>query len=163
MEEMQNNSNEVAESVGAATTENTAGQQSQSAEEPEKKYTDADLDRIISRRLMRERERLTKLFTGEQQESEFERRERDVLKRELAMDARDMLEHDGLPRSVSKLLNYESKEALESSYNTVVSVLNEIRASSERARATGITPRTYANSAPSQEMSIADAFSRGAR
>lgn len=42
--------NEMMEAVGAAPTEETAGSQGEEQKEAEKKYTDEDVDRIISKK-----------------------------------------------------------------------------------------------------------------
>lgn len=97
----------------------------QTAEAPEKKYTDADVDRIIAKKIAQERNRMQKLFTEEQQESDIEKREREVLKRELRADAVDALEKDNLPRSLSKMLDYSSKEAFDESYTTLTDAFRE--------------------------------------
>ncbi len=44
--------------------------------EPEKKYTDEDVDRIIAKKIAAERKRMSKLFNDEQQESELDKREK---------------------------------------------------------------------------------------
>ena len=67
-----------ADGAGASAAEDqegTQGDQSGSGEgepgqEPEKKYTDKDLDRIIAKKIAAERKRMTKLFNDDQQESE---------------------------------------------------------------------------------------------
>ena len=52
------------ETVGAATTDQTAGNAESQAE---KKYTDADVDRIIASKLAREREKFSKKQAEEHQ------------------------------------------------------------------------------------------------
>lgn len=92
---------------------------------PEKKYTDADVDRIIAKKIAQERNRMQKLFTEDQQESELDKREREVLERELRADARDALEKANLPLSLSKMLDYSSREAFDESYTTLVDAFRE--------------------------------------
>lgn len=86
---------------------------------PEKKYTDADVDRIIAKKIAQERNRMQKLFADDQQESELDRREREVTKRELRADAMEALAHDGFPCSLADTFNYNSKEAFDESYKTL--------------------------------------------
>lgn len=93
------------ENVGADTTEELSGGQ-----EPEKKYSDADVDRIVARKIAAERKKMSKLLNEEQQETEIEKRERDVLKRELRMEAFDKLLERDLPKSLIDILNYNSRE-----------------------------------------------------
>ena len=92
---------------------------------PEKKYTDADVDRIIARKIAQERNRMQKLFTEDQQESELDRREREVTKRELRADAMEALTRDKLPCSLADMLNYSDKEAFDESYKTLTGAFQE--------------------------------------
>ena len=112
MSDIEENSVEETEEVGASTTEERDGKEQGSAieQKPEKKYTDADVDRIVSKRLNREREKLSKALGEGQKESELEIRERKVLERELSIEVREKLEKDKLPQSLSKLMNYSSAE-----------------------------------------------------
>lgn len=70
---------------------------------------------ITTGKLAREREKFSKQQEAEQQESDFERRERELIIRELKADARDALDAKGLPTCLSKVLRYDSKEAYEES------------------------------------------------
>lgn len=109
---------------------------------PEKKYTDDDVDKIIARKIAAERKRMTKLFNEEQQESELEIRERNVLKRELMADAKDTLIGRNLPSSLATLLNYESKETLEHSIEEVSKIFQEAVQQGVTNALRGKVPRT---------------------
>ena len=117
------------EETQAAGAEEQAGAQGEQSEEiqdqPEKKYTDADVDRIVAKKIAAERKRIQKLFKAEQQESEIEKRERDVTRRELMADAKDALVSDGLPSSLAKVTDYSDKEAYEKSYEEVTGIFRE--------------------------------------
>lgn len=148
------------ENVEAATTEEQAGTPDTVKEEaPEKKYTDADLDRIIARKIAAERKRMSKMFNDEQQ-SELEERERNVLRRELKADAKDALIESGLPTSLADILKYDSKEEYESSLKTVTSAFREIVRQSVKDSLRGQTPR---RGNPGTGDMIRDAFSPNAR
>ena len=159
-------SEEMMENVGAAATEeDTAGTQgnaddmeSKNKTPQEKKYTDADVDRIVKKKIANERKRMQKLFNEEQQESDLDRRERELTKRELKADARDAISENGLPPCVADILNYNSKEEYESSFNTVLDVVAEIRKSLELERATGRTPRLYYTGQDDPGKAVRDAF-----
>lgn len=121
----------MVEGAEAASTEEVAGVQGEQVQKqgdveteqkPEKKYTDADVDRIIARKIAAERQRMSKLFNEEQQESELEKRERNVLMRELKADAKDALVAQGLPYTLANLMDYGSKEDFEASYKEVTEV-----------------------------------------
>lgn len=118
---------EATEDVEAATTdkEQDNGDDTEREEHQEKKYTDEDVNKIVAKKLKRERERLRKAFDDEQQENEIEKRERDVLKRELKADAKDMLVEEGLPYTLAGLMDYEDKEAFDKSYKEVTSIFRE--------------------------------------
>lgn len=116
---------EMIEEVGAVTTEEQTGVQGEQSNEPERKYTDADVDRIIAKKIAAERKRMSRLFNEEQAENELLERERNVLRRELKADARDALIADNLPSSLANLLSYESKEDFENSYKEVSRLFKE--------------------------------------
>ena len=145
--------NEPAEEMGAAAIEETAGQ----AEGQEKKYTDADIDRIIKKRLAREREKLSRQEQKEQQESELEQRERDLARRELKADARDVLTQEGLPMSIAALLNYNSQEEYEASMKAARIVVGDLQKALDTRRATGRTPKSFAGNEGRDP--VRDAFS----
>lgn len=126
------------------TKEVTPGteQNDQTPPAPEKKYTDADVDRIIAKKIAQERNRMQKLFTEDQQESELDRREREVLKRELQADARDALEKANLPLSLSRMLDYSSREAFDESYITLTDAFKEATGGYIRNFFKGEAPKT---------------------
>lgn len=120
--------NEVAESVEDVTTEKKTeaqGEEQAAQKAPEKKYTDEEVDKIIARKIAAERKRMSKLFADEQQVTEIEQRERNVLLRELKADAKDALIDRGLPSALSGLLNYDSKEEMAQSLNEIETIFNE--------------------------------------
>lgn len=104
MEEM--NVEQMNQTAEAAAAEEQAGQQA--------KYTDADVDRIIAKKIAAERRRVSKMF-----DAELEERERNITTRELKADARDLLAEKGLPAALLQSLNYTSREALEKSMEDV--------------------------------------------
>lgn len=133
------------EEVGAANTEGQAGAQSGESQEPveqAKKYTDADVDKIIAKKIAKERERLQKLFVEDQQESELDIRERKVLERELRADAKDALIQQGVPYTLANLMDYSSRENMESSMEEVVKIFRASVQDGIRDALRGQTPRT---------------------
>lgn len=154
--------NEMIESVEEATTEKKADTQSEQKRELEKKYTDSDVDRIIAKKIAAERKRMSKLFNEEQQETEIEKRERAVLLRELKADAKDALIEQGLPASLSSLLNYNSKDELEHSMVEVGAIFNEAVQQGIKNRLGRETPRKGSCSI-NAEKALQDAFKSGAR
>ena len=162
-EEMMIMGAEGTEEAQAAGAEEQAGAQgeheTEGQEQPEKKYTDADVDRIIAKKIAAERKRMQKLFEGEQQESEIDRRERDVTRRELMADARDKLISDGLPSSLAKIMNYSDKESFEESYNDVTKTFLEAMSSEYKRRFSSAAPKAGTGSREvDREKALASAF-----
>lgn len=147
------NNNEMIEDVEAANTEEQAGQ---AKGQGEKKYTDADVDRIIKNKLAREREKFSKQQQKEQKESELDKRERELEIRERKADARDEMRELGLPDCVSDILNFDSVENYKKSLKAVQNVANELRKAWESERAAGKTPKSYSSGQPRDY--VAEAF-----
>lgn len=161
MSDIEENSVEETEEVGASTTEEQGGNEQESATEqkPEKKYTDADVDRIVSKRLNREREKLSKALGEGQKESELEIRERKVLERELNIEVKERLEKDGLPQSLSKLMNYSSAEGFTKSYDEITETFKEALRTAIKPYIAGRTPRVSSpNFSKNADQQIADIF-----
>ena len=158
MSDIEENSVKETEEVGASTTEEQDGKKQESAMEqkPEKKYTDADVDRIVSKRLNREREKLSKALGEGQKESELEIRERKVLERELSIEVREKLEKDGLPMELSKLMNYESAEGFTKSYEEVTSIFGQALRTAIKPYIAGRVPKASVSGFAEQQ--IADIF-----
>lgn len=160
-EEMKNMSAEGTEDAQAAGAEEQAGVQGEQGaegqEQPEKKYTDADVDRIIAKKIAAERKRMQKLFEGEQQESEIEKRERDVTRRELMADAKDKLVSEGFPSSLAAIMDYSSEEAHAESYQNVTAVFGEALQLAIKDKFKGKAPRASMGS-PGQDRALAAAF-----
>ena len=127
----------------------------------EKKYTDADLDRILAKKIAAERQRMSKLFQEGQQETEMEKRERNVQIRELKADAKDALIADGFPYSLAGLLSYESKEAYEDSYREVTGIFRKAVEQTVKDRLRGSVPKT--GSAATADYALRNAFAPKAR
>lgn len=149
--------NNETQNMEAAAIDERAGVNEQ-AEQEEKKYTDSDVDRIVSKKLKRERERVRKTLTESEQLSEIEIRERNVLKREMMADAREQLKSEGLPDGLAELMNYESKETFEESYELTKNVFNEAIKAYLIEKARGATPKAFSSPSGAND-SIAAAFS----
>lgn len=150
------------EQAGAQGEQNTQDPEGrEDGQQPEKKYTDADVDRIIAKKIAAERKRMQKLFEGEQQESEIEKRERDVTRRELMADAKDALVNDGLPSSLAKVMDYSDKEAYEESYKEVTGIFREAMQQEYKRRFSGRPPHArtdWGSKEIDREKAIEEAF-----
>ena len=148
-----------ADDAGASAAEDqegTQGDQSGSGEgepgqEPEKKYTDKDLDKIIAKKIAAERKRMTKLFNDDQQESDLDKRERDVLRRE------------GLPVALADLINYSDKEESEKSLDEVAATFRAAVAQGVKDALKGNAPRVSTGGRATESDLIRSAFARNAR
>lgn len=164
-DEMMNMGAEGTEEAQAAGVEVQAGAQGEQVaegqEQLEKKYTDADVDRIIAKKIAAERKRIRTLFEGEQQESEIKKRERDVTRRELMADAKDALIRDGLPVSLASVMDYSDKEAHEKSYQDVTGIFKEAMQQMFKQRFAGSVPKASAdrgNRELERDRALANAF-----
>lgn len=83
------------------------------AQEPEKLFTQADVNRIVGERLSRAKTDVS---------PELQERERQVAQKELYLDARGRLADAGLPKELLSALNCSSKEEMEKSIETIQSL-----------------------------------------
>lgn len=150
--------NNETQNMAAAADQAGTEKQLEQTEQEEKKYTDSDVDRIVSKKLKREREKVKKMLTEGEQLNEIEIRERNVLKREMMADAREQLVSEGLPDGLAALLNYENEEAFKESYELAKNVFNEAVKAYLIEKARGTTPKVYGGHNGVND-SIAAAFS----
>ena len=95
---------EIAEQPEAAEEKETRPEQN-------KTFTQEEVDKIVEKRLIRERKKFANVLDGKDpREEEIEERERAVAIRELQADAKGLLAEKGLPMEALELLNYTSKE-----------------------------------------------------
>ena len=144
MENMENGVVEQTTDGGVVATEevNVTEKQSDQVEVQEKKYTDADVDRIVSKKISRERDRLQKLFKEEQQVSDLDERERNVSIREMKADAREELERRGLPLRLADMLNFSDRETMEKGLDSLEQSFREAVAFGIKDAIRGEVPRT---------------------
>ena len=155
--------NQMIEQAAAAPADNTAevqGVQTEAPQEPEKKYTDDDVDKIIARKIAAERKRMERLFQEDQQTSELEIRERNVLKRELKADARDLLVQQGYPQALAETLNYESREEMLKSIDVIGAAFKAAVYEEVKQRVRGTTPKA-GHYNPNAGDALHDAFKSG--
>lgn len=152
-----------ADDAGASAAEDQEGTQGEPGQEPEKKYTDKDLDRIIAKKIAAERKRMTKLFNDDQQESDLDKRERDVLRRELRADAKERLASEGLPVALADLINYSDKEESEKSLDEVTATFRAAVAQGVKDALKGNAPRVSTGGRVTESDLIRSAFARNAR
>lgn len=120
---------------GAAASEDPAG--------GELKYTDADVDRIVQKRLAKARAQFEKDQNKEDRDSEADRRLRELDARERRIAQAEIWHgsEDGLPESALDFLDYSSDEALEASREKLQALIEDLQRRYEKKRARGTTPK----------------------
>ncbi len=81
-----------------------------------KTFTQEEVDKIVEKRLNRERKKFTNMLEGKDpKQMEIEERETAVSKRELQLEIRDRIKEKGWPSEIYEFLNYTDKESCEKS------------------------------------------------
>lgn len=124
---------------GNKAPENGGKEPETGGKDQEKKYTDADVDRIVSKRLARERAKQNAEDGGAA--ADLDRREHEIEKRERKISAREELE--GLPKALIDLVDCESEDSYKSSIKAIKAAYEEIRADQVKQAAAGKTPKAY--------------------
>lgn len=128
----------------------------------ELKYTDADVDNIIKRKLARERSRYEGAKASENRITELDKREREILTRELSLDCKERLRAANLPEELSTVMNYSSYEAYDKSYTAITEIVSSITKPLHdeitKLKARGTTPPNYSASDKPTDDEIAKAF-----
>lgn len=102
------------------------------AEETGKTFTQEDVNRIISERLGKEREKIKK-----EQETALEKREKEIAIREMRMNAREKLNSRGLPSELVDAINYSDEESIDKS----IEILAKNYTAPSNSRNSGYVPR----------------------
>lgn len=155
---------QMIDQAAAAPADNAAevqGVQIEAQQEPERKYTDDDVNKIIARKIAAERKRMERLFQEDQQVSELEIRERNVLKRELKADARDILAEQGHPQALAEMLNYGSREEMLESIKVIGSAFKAAVQEEVAKRVRGVTPKASYGHPIGGGDALHDAFRSG--
>lgn len=126
-------------------------------QEPERTFTQAEVDEIVKDRLSRERKKTAKLFDEGYLSEELKEREAAVLKKELTYEAKDKLKESGIPEGVAELLRYEDREIFEESLEKAIKVFQPIRKQAVEEALKGSTPRG-GNVDVSKDSSVRKAF-----
>lgn len=102
--------NTVLEEQQEKTGEETAG----------KTFTQEEVDKIVEKRLNRERKKFTNMLEGKDpKQMEIEERETAVSKRELQLEIRDQIKEKGWPSEIYEFLDYTDKESCKKSVETL--------------------------------------------
>ena len=134
------------EKTGNENLQDEAGADPDQEGTQELKYTDADVDKIVQRRLARERAKIEKEQREKAREDALTAREHAIEVRERKNSARDYFrEHrdayGSIPESTFDFLDYSSDEALDKSMEAMGKLLQDHVDLIEKQRARGKTPR----------------------
>lgn len=112
----------------------------------EPKYSDADVEKIVQKRLARERAKNEKQQEQQTRLSELEQREKNIEIKERKLSARETFKEMGfqkIPETALKLLRYDTEEEYEQSLTDVSQLITELVEGLEVKAATGRTPKAY--------------------
>lgn len=87
----------------------------------EKTFTQEDVNRIVGERLAKEKAKNST-------DADFEKREQELARRELRLNAKELLSEKGLPAQLLDALNCADKETMEKSISTIENIFNEYKA-----------------------------------
>lgn len=118
-------------------------EQQEGTQEREKTFTQDEVNRIVEKRLNRERSRFNGLLKEEDpREAALADRERAVAVKELQADAREALASKGIPAEALELLNYTDKESCDKSIEAVKKLMDAVtRKTAEKFIRGGAPPR----------------------
>ena len=110
------------------------------------RYSEEDVDKIVQKRLARERAKNEKQQAEQTRDDELNAREHNIEVKERRIAAREAFESLGfekIPATALKLLRYDTEEEYEQSLADVSQLINELIDSLEVKRATGKTPKAF--------------------
>lgn len=118
----ENNVETTEQQEAAAQTEPTGAEK-----ETGKTFTQEEVDKIVEKRLNRERKKFSSLLNGEDpREADLAEREKAVTIKELRADAKATLAEKGFPADALELLNYTDKESCDKSIEALENAVNAI-------------------------------------
>lgn len=120
---------------------NGSDEEQQEPEQKERTFTQEDVDKIVQKRLAKERSKIAEMLRTEEKSSDLDEREQKIIERELKADARDRLDTEKLPRSLGDLLDYDSLEALNNSFELVTATFKKALGESLKPYMRQDTPR----------------------
>ncbi len=110
----------------AATQQEAPARQDTADKEAEKTFSQDQVNEIVQKRLLRDRESRPTVGDAGRLANELTQREKSLLLRERKLAAREHLLSLSLPGETAELLDYSSEEALEESLSCVKTLLQRI-------------------------------------
>ena len=98
-------------------------EESKEEKKQEKKYTDDEVNRIVKKRLDQQAKKFEKKMNPL---SDIEKRELDITRRELKLEAKERLEKSGLPPVLAEYMTFDNKEDFEESYKNIETNLTKM-------------------------------------
>ncbi len=133
--------------VDTTGQQETAAQTEPTGAENEKTFTQEEVDKIVEKRLNRERKKFSSILNGDDpREAELVERERAVAEKELRIEATETFMKENLPAELLDLLNYTDKESCEKSIELVRKTFTiNVQAAVERRLWGGKPPKKAVN------------------
>lgn len=127
--------------------------------EDTKTFTQEEVDKIVEKRLNRERKKFSSILSGEDpRETELAERERAVAVKELQAEVKEVLRQKNLPLEALELLNYTDKEACDKSIELLENVVKIARQAGIDQLLKGGAPLKRAPSQMEPDMAMRNAF-----
>ena len=127
--------------------------------EKEKTFTQEEVDKIVEKRLNRERKKFSSLLNGnDPREAELEERERAITEKELRLEALEVFTKEQLPEDMLDLLNYTDKESCEKSIELVRRTFSLNVQAEVNRRLRGDAPMRKAPEPESADEAVRNAF-----
>lgn len=102
------------------------GEETPEDQKEEKTFTQEEVDKIVEKRLSRERKKFTSLLNGETpKEIELSEREKAVELKELRLDMGELLKSKNLPAEALELLDYTNRKSCEKSIDVLKSIVDQ--------------------------------------
>ena len=144
---------EDAEQLLDQNQQGNAGNGADGEEPEEKRFTQEEVDKIVEKRLNRERKKLAAAMgPGDPREIELSEREQAVAKKELQIEAAETFRKEHLPEEALELLNYTDKESCEQSIDLVRKVFQMNVQDEVNRRLKGGKPLKLAPSTAGEEL-----------
>ena len=158
-----NGDNTIVEPANPTVEPTAITSKSSSESSPSKKFTQSDVDKIVSERLKKEQDRWKQKIENEKLEAEklakmkedervkyetqkrlaeLEERERAIQERELKAEAYNILAQKGLPKELVEILNYSDAETCSASIDAVEKAFQVAVEKAVNEKLKGNTPKS---------------------
>ena len=132
---------------------NSAAEQGTDQGTGEKTFTQEEVNKIVEKRLSRERQKIADLLGQDEAEKKLAEREKAVAYKEMRMEAAEAFSHAGIPSELLDLLDYKDKESCAKSVEAVKKAFrNSVSVGVERRLRGSAPPRCPADEEPIDQV-----------